>query len=348
MQGQPQLDLPEPYAATADVYDRLVDYAITQWGESPRQQMADFVEDVWVERAQRVRRVLELCCGTGLMTRQLVERGYEVTAVDRSETMLALARERLGDRADFRRIELPDALPEGPTRWCAPPRPSTTSPTRRPSARPSAPWRRCCRPAGSSSSTSRPPPSSRGTGATACGPGTRVTWRSSGTSPASPTPPTAICTTRSSPGRATAPTRGPVRCTGSTRSRTTTSAPRPTPPGSPTPGSTRTTRPDRSASPPATRPGCSPARERSDPMLVCGLKLTHDGGLALIEDGRLVTSVEAEKLDNNRRFQPLDRLETVADVLAAEGVAVTDVDRFVVDGWFAPSARTRTPPSWST
>lgn len=113
MQGQPQVDLPEPYAATADVYDRLVDYAITQWGESPRQQMADFIEDVWVERAQRVRRVLELCCGTGLMTRQLVERGYEVTAVDRSETMLALAKARLGDRADFRQIELPDALPEG-------------------------------------------------------------------------------------------------------------------------------------------------------------------------------------------------------------------------------------------
>ncbi|MFE1170313.1 carbamoyltransferase N-terminal domain-containing protein [Nocardiopsis sp. NPDC058789] len=79
-------------------------------------------------------------------------------------------------------------------------------------------------------------------------------------------------------------------------------------------------------------------------MLVCGLKLTHDGGLALIEDGRLVTSVEAEKLDNNRRFQPLDRLETVADVLAAEGVAVTDVDRFVVDGWFAPLGQDQDSP----
>jgi carbamoyltransferase len=71
-------------------------------------------------------------------------------------------------------------------------------------------------------------------------------------------------------------------------------------------------------------------------MLICGLKLTHDGGLALVEDGCLVTSVEMEKIGNNRRFQPLDRLEEAEDLLRAEGVGVGDVDRFVVDGWFAP------------
>ncbi|WP_274911229.1 class I SAM-dependent DNA methyltransferase [Streptomyces sp. WZ-12] len=113
MQGQPHQDAgtPEPYAATADVYDRLVDYAIAQWGESPRTRMADFIERLWAARGQRVHRVLELCCGTGLMTEQLVGRGYEVIALDRSETMLALAKNRVGRAADFRRLELPARLP---------------------------------------------------------------------------------------------------------------------------------------------------------------------------------------------------------------------------------------------
>ncbi|WP_405747022.1 nodulation protein NodU [Streptomyces sp. NBC_01525] len=71
-------------------------------------------------------------------------------------------------------------------------------------------------------------------------------------------------------------------------------------------------------------------------MLICGLKLSHDGGLALVEDGRLLLSVEREKVGNGRRFQPLDRLEQVEDLLAGEGIAPGDIDRFVVDGWFAP------------
>ncbi|WP_274911228.1 carbamoyltransferase N-terminal domain-containing protein [Streptomyces sp. WZ-12] len=79
-------------------------------------------------------------------------------------------------------------------------------------------------------------------------------------------------------------------------------------------------------------------------MLICGLKLTHDGGLALVEDGRLRFSVEMEKLDNSRRFQPLDRLERAEDVLAREGVALGDIDRFVVDGWFAPQGQDQRNP----
>ncbi|TSB32802.1 class I SAM-dependent DNA methyltransferase [Streptomyces benahoarensis] len=115
MQGQPHRDagMPEPYAATADLYDRLVAYAIDQWGESPRARMADFIEETWAARGQRVRRVLELCCGTGLMTEQLVRRGYQVTALDRSETMLALAKKRVGGSAALHRIELPAPLPTG-------------------------------------------------------------------------------------------------------------------------------------------------------------------------------------------------------------------------------------------
>ncbi|MCZ9634913.1 carbamoyltransferase N-terminal domain-containing protein [Rhodococcus sp. BH5] len=69
-------------------------------------------------------------------------------------------------------------------------------------------------------------------------------------------------------------------------------------------------------------------------MLICGLKLTHDGGIALIEDGTLVASVEIEKLDNNMRFQPLDRLELVEEVIASEGFNLDSIDQFAIDGWF--------------
>lgn len=70
-------------------------------------------------------------------------------------------------------------------------------------------------------------------------------------------------------------------------------------------------------------------------MLICGLKLTHDGGVAVIEDGTLLCSIEMEKLDGNPRFQPLDRLEVVEEVLAGQGVRLRDIDAFVVDGWMA-------------
>ncbi len=57
----------------------------------------------------RYSRVLDLCCGTGRHARLLVERGYEVTGVDRDARALALARELTGDsvryvEGDMRRL----------------------------------------------------------------------------------------------------------------------------------------------------------------------------------------------------------------------------------------------------
>lgn len=52
--------------------------------------------------------VLEVGCGSGLLTRYLTEAGHRVVATDASPAMLALARDRLGDAADLRRIALPD------------------------------------------------------------------------------------------------------------------------------------------------------------------------------------------------------------------------------------------------
>jgi len=68
-------------------------------------------------------------------------------------------------------------------------------------------------------------------------------------------------------------------------------------------------------------------------MLICGLKLTHDGAVALLEDDRLLFSVEMEKLDNGRRHSPVDDLASVPEVLGMFGYRVEDVDRWVIDGW---------------
>ncbi|WP_431926375.1 carbamoyltransferase N-terminal domain-containing protein [Nonomuraea jabiensis] len=68
-------------------------------------------------------------------------------------------------------------------------------------------------------------------------------------------------------------------------------------------------------------------------MLICGVKVSHDGGVAVIEDGRLRFSVETEKIDNSERYSALSNLSQVAEILAREGLSPDDVDRFVVDGW---------------
>lgn len=77
-------------------------------------------------------------------------------------------------------------------------------------------------------------------------------------------------------------------------------------------------------------------------MLICGIKASHDGGIAVIEDGRLLFSYEIEKLNNGERYSPLGDLERVAGILAAEGLSPTDIDQFVVDGWYTKDAAGRT------
>lgn len=75
-------------------------------------QWADWIEDTWA--ASRPASVLDLCCGTGLMTAQLVEHGHRVVGVDASEAMLARARARLGTSVPLLHTGLPDLPIEGP------------------------------------------------------------------------------------------------------------------------------------------------------------------------------------------------------------------------------------------
>jgi len=57
--------------------------------------------------------VLELGCGSGVLTRELTSAGHRVIATDASPAMLELARAFVNDAAEVRRLTLPDdPLPE--------------------------------------------------------------------------------------------------------------------------------------------------------------------------------------------------------------------------------------------
>ncbi|MEV0622030.1 class I SAM-dependent methyltransferase [Nonomuraea sp. NPDC050404] len=57
------------------------------------------------------RRILDAGCGSGPLSAALRERGAEVTGIDASAGMLAVARRRLGEDADLRVADLRDPLP---------------------------------------------------------------------------------------------------------------------------------------------------------------------------------------------------------------------------------------------
>lgn len=68
-------------------------------------------------------------------------------------------------------------------------------------------------------------------------------------------------------------------------------------------------------------------------MIICGLKLTHDGAVALLDGDRLVFSVEMEKLGNGLRYSTVSDFSLIPGVLADFGYKPQDVDQWVVDGW---------------
>jgi SAM-dependent methyltransferase len=57
--------------------------------------------------------VVELGCGSGLLTRYLIDAGHRVIATDASPAMLDLARSHAGEADEIRRLALPDdPIPE--------------------------------------------------------------------------------------------------------------------------------------------------------------------------------------------------------------------------------------------
>lgn len=67
--------------------------------------------------------------------------------------------------------------------------------------------------------------------------------------------------------------------------------------------------------------------------IICGLKITHDGAVALSDGDQLVFCHEMEKINNNPRFQEISNTDIITDVLALYDYSLDDVETFVVDGW---------------
>ncbi len=68
-------------------------------------------------------------------------------------------------------------------------------------------------------------------------------------------------------------------------------------------------------------------------MLICGLKLTHDGGVAVLENNRLIFNIEMEKIANNARYTGVDDISEIEQLLLRENLHLADIDHFAVDGW---------------
>ncbi len=94
------------YGAMALTYDRwMADIDYDQWWS--------YVESAFDLVQVPPRHILEVGCGTGSLTLQMLRRGYQVTASDYSESMLAQAENKLRDFRSLRLLRLDmRALPE--------------------------------------------------------------------------------------------------------------------------------------------------------------------------------------------------------------------------------------------
>jgi carbamoyltransferase len=76
-------------------------------------------------------------------------------------------------------------------------------------------------------------------------------------------------------------------------------------------------------------------------MKFCGIKVTHDGAVAVIDDGGLVLSCESEKVGNRPRYSRFDDLADIEDLLGGFGYSLGEMDVVAFDGWHRPYKRRR-------
>src|SRR5437764_6296435 len=81
-------------------YDPFAWLYTTYWGEEFHKQSLAVLDRLMLRRLPRGAAVLDLCCGDGRMSQQLVRRGFAVVGLDGSEQMLSYARHR-APRAEF-------------------------------------------------------------------------------------------------------------------------------------------------------------------------------------------------------------------------------------------------------
>lgn len=81
------------YEFLAEIYDDLMrDVDYSAW--------ADYLMGLVLDQGDKPLNILELGCGTGNITTELLQRGYEVVGIDISEEMLEIAEEKTEDYGD--------------------------------------------------------------------------------------------------------------------------------------------------------------------------------------------------------------------------------------------------------
>lgn len=69
-------------------------------------------------------------------------------------------------------------------------------------------------------------------------------------------------------------------------------------------------------------------------MKILGIKTSHDGALALIDNGRLIFSWEMEKIKNNNRIEAFNlTMQEVEEILNSYGYSLRNIDTVAIDGW---------------
>jgi carbamoyltransferase len=66
---------------------------------------------------------------------------------------------------------------------------------------------------------------------------------------------------------------------------------------------------------------------------ICGLKLTHDGAIAIVGGNKLEVCVEAEKVGNSRRYQDVTDTAFIVAQLDRHACSNLQEIAFVIDGW---------------
>ncbi len=90
-----------PPAPRYEVYNQFAWFYSRGWGVDFHKSARPVFEDHVFPRLPAGAFVLDLCCGSGDLTRTLCERGYQVTGIDGSREMLSYAR-RQAPEAEFR------------------------------------------------------------------------------------------------------------------------------------------------------------------------------------------------------------------------------------------------------
>jgi SAM-dependent methyltransferase len=76
------------YDAIAEMYDR-------NWKDWYLPEALPALEKLFFRAVPKGRRVLDVCCGSGHVTAELIRRGYQVAGVDSSEQLIRLAKAKL-------------------------------------------------------------------------------------------------------------------------------------------------------------------------------------------------------------------------------------------------------------